>query len=141
MTFEELDNKLPNGFRAARLYDLRIDYVDASVVLRMDLDFGRPDGAKQEDYRAGQVRILDLQFLAIDHPDPDYRYMPHGSPLNVTGSPAKPDRFPQLEALSKTFSSGVWCYRFYVHEWNACIHIAAKDVQISWVDEGTQAAK
>jgi hypothetical protein len=136
MTFDELDGKLPNGFRAARLYELGIDYVNGTAVLRMGLDVGSPDGPKQEDYRVGKVRVSGLYFCMIDHPDPYYRYMPHGSPVTVYGSPATPDILPQLALLSETFVPGVACYRFRVHESNSFIHIAAKDVQIFWVDEG-----
>ena len=141
MTFEELDGKLPHGFDAAKLYEIGIDYVNGTAVLRMGLDVSSPDGPKQEDYRVGKVRISGLYFCVIGHPDPYYRYMPHGSPVTVYGSPAKPDVFPQLQLLSETFVPGVSCYRFIVHEWNSFIHIAAKDVQISWVDEGTPAVE
>ncbi len=136
MTFEELEGKLPHGFDAAKLYEIRIDYVNGTLVLHMGLDVSRPGSPKQEDYRMGKVQVSELYFCVIDHPDPYYRYMPHGSPLTVYGSTAKPDRFPQLAQLSETFMPGVSCYRFTVQEWSAFIHIAGKDVQIVWIDEG-----
>jgi hypothetical protein len=141
MTFEEFDHELPNGFHDAKLHDLSIDYVRGSAVLRMELDFGDPDGLKTEDYKDGILRVSGLCFCSIDPPSHDHPYIPDGAPLNVSGDPAKPDRFPSLEELSRTLPPGVSCYRFYVNEWNSFINIAAKDVQISWVDEGTQAAK
>jgi hypothetical protein len=140
MTFEELDNKLPNGFHDAELHTVRIDYVGGSAVLRMAFDFGNPEGSKREDYRTGDLRISGLYFCVIDPPDPTYRYVPHGSALNISGGRAKPDTFPALEKLSRTLPPGASCYRFFVHEWNSFINIAAKDVQVSWVDEGAPTA-
>ncbi len=141
MTFKELDHELPNGFHDAILHDLRIDYLRGSAVLRMELDFGDPDGPKPEDYRSGEVKVTGMCFCSIDPPSHDHPYVPDGYPLNVSGDPAKPDRFPAFEELSRTLPPGVLCYRFYVDEWNSFINIAAKDVQISWVDEGTRAVE
>ncbi|MBZ5600162.1 MAG: hypothetical protein LAN83_17790 [Acidobacteriia bacterium] len=137
MTFEELENELPNGFHDAQLHSMRTDYVSGSAVLRMALDFGNPDGPKREDYRIGELRVSGLYFCVIDPPDPSYRYVPHGTALNVSGDPAKSDTFPALEGLYRTLPPGVSCYRFFVHEWNSFINIAARDVQVSWIEEGS----
>jgi hypothetical protein len=136
MTFEELDSELPNGFHDAKLYDLKIDYLGGSMVLRMGFDFGNPDGPRRNDYRTGELQVTGLCFCSIDPPDPSYRYVPHGSALNVSGDPAKLDTFPPLEKLSPTLAPGVSCYRFFVHEWNSFINIAAKNVHLSWIEEG-----
>jgi hypothetical protein len=134
MTFEELDNEF--GFHDAKLHELRIDYVNGTAVLRMALDFGDPDGPKHEDYRVGILRVSGLCFCAISPPDPDCQYMPDGSPLSVAGYAADTDTFPALKELSRTLPPGVTCFQFFVHEWNRFFNIAAKDVQISWLDEG-----
>ncbi len=135
MRFEELDNKLPNGFHDAKLHDLKIDYLRGTVVLRMALDFGNPNGPKQTDYRIGELRVSGLSFCSIDAPDPGYNYLPHGSALNISGDMAKVDTFPELEELSGTLPPGVSCYRFFVNEWNSFIYIAAKDAQIFWIEQ------
>ena len=139
MTFEELDHELPNGFHDAKLHNLRIDYVGANMVLRTELDFGNPDGPKREDYRVADLRVSGLYFCSVDPPDPNYRYVPHGVALNVSGDPAQPDTFPALEKLSLTLPPGVSCFRFFVNEWNSFINIAARNVQVSWVETGTPA--
>ncbi len=138
MTFDDLDSKLPNGFHDAQIYQLRIDYVGGFITIRMNFWIGNQDGPNREEYRLGELRVSGLYFCVIDPPDPTYRYVPHGSPLNVSGDRAKPETFPALEKLSQTLPPGVSCYRFFVHEWNSFINIAAKDVQVSWVDEGIQ---
>jgi hypothetical protein len=141
MTFEELDKELPNGFHDAKLHDLRIDYVGGSAILRMGLDFGSYDRSNSPDYRIGELRVSGLHFCSIDPPSDDHPYVPHGFALNVAGYPTTLDTFPALEGLSRTFPDGVMCFQFYVHEWNSFINIAAKDVQISWTDEGTPKAE
>ncbi len=140
MTFEELDNQLPNGFHDAELHSVRIDYVHGTMTLHMSFWVGDLKGPNREEYRAGELRITGLYFCAIDPPDPECRYVPHGSALNVSGDRAKPDTFPALEKLSQTLPPGVSCYRFFVHEWNSFINIAAKDVQVSWIEEGAPTA-
>ena len=134
MTFEELEDKLPNGFHDAELYDIQIDYVGGSMTLGMSFWVGSMGAPNQEEYRPGELRITGLSFCVIDPPDPTYQYVPNGSALNVSGDRAKPDSFPELEKLSRTLPPGVACYRFFVHEWNSFINIAAKDVQVSWTD-------
>lgn len=135
MTFDELDNELPNGFHDAELHSLKIDYVSGAAVLRMALDFGDLHGPKREDRRMGELRLSGLYFCVIDPPDPSYRYMPDGTPMNVSGDTAEPATFPALTELSRTLPPGVSCYRFFVHEWNSFINIAANDVRISWLTE------
>lgn len=133
MTFEELENHLPNGFHDAEIYSLKIDYMARSAIIRIALDFGSLNGPERENYRIGELQISGLFFFSIDPPDPSYPYIPDGCALNVSGDPSKNDTFPELEKLSHTFSSGVSCYRFFVNEWNSFINIAAEEVEIFWI--------
>ena len=141
MTFEELDKELPNGFHDAELHDLRIDYVSGSAILRMGLDFGSYDRSNSPDYRVGELRVSGLYFCSIETPDPNYPYLPDGSPLNVSGDPGKPETRRALEELSSTLPPGVRCFRLFVNEWNSFIYIAARDVLICWLDEETPAVE
>jgi len=135
MTFEDLEKELPNGFHDAELRDMLIDYVVGSMTLRMNFWVGNMQGPNRDEYRSGELRITGLYFCAIDPPDPNYRYVPRGSTLNVSGDPAKPDTFPALERLSPTLTPEVSCYRFFVQEWNSFINIAARNVDLSWIEE------
>src|SRR5216684_1034247 len=138
MKFEQLDSELPNGFHDARLHKVAIDYPAGSMILHMDLWVGRLDGGNREEYRSAEVRVTGLYFCVVDPPDPSCPYVPSRFPLDVSGDPAKPDTFPALNELSRTFPPGLSCYRFFVHEWNSFINIAARDVQISWINDGGQ---
>jgi hypothetical protein len=132
MDLEKLDNELPNGFHDAELHDIRIDYKNGSLVLRMALDLGNPKDQKRESYRTGAVRVSGLYFCSIDPPDPNYPYVPDGTPLTVSGDPANADTFPELKELSPTLPPGVSCFRFFVHEWNSFINIAASGAEVIW---------
>ena len=147
MTFEELERKLPSGFHDAHFHNLRIDYLNGTAVLHMALDFGDYDdtenGIYREDYRAAKLLVSGLCFCSIDPPNtkgwfaPNRRYVSRGRPLDVRGDSGKPGTRIPLEALSQTPPPGVSVYRFFVDDWNSFIIIAAKDVQISWLDGGS----
>jgi hypothetical protein len=140
MTFERVDAELPNGFHDAKLYGIVIDYVAGSAILRMDFWVGSMEGPNREEYRPAELRVTGLYFCSMDVPDPTYRYVPHGSPLNVSGDLAKPDTSAAFQELYRTLPPEVSCYRFFVHEWNSFIHIAATDAQVSWIEEGAPIA-
>jgi hypothetical protein len=53
----------------------------------------------------------------------------------VSGDPAKPDNLPSLPDLAAKFPFGTWSYRFFVDDWNAFIHIAGRDTELTWVGE------
>ena len=49
MTFEELDNELPNGFHDAQLHSVRIDYVRGTMTLHMSFWVGDLNGPNKEN--------------------------------------------------------------------------------------------
>src|SRR5271165_6240529 len=114
MTFEQLDAELPNGFHDAQLYGFVVDYIAGSMTLRIDLWVGNLDGPDPEEYRPAELRVTGLYFCSLDPPDPNYRFIPDGSPLDVSGDPAKPDTLPALKEFSRTLPVGASCYRFFV---------------------------
>jgi hypothetical protein len=139
MTFEELDQALPNGFHDAKIEKIAVDYAQRSATITMHLLVGTPDSVDQDEYRHAILDISGLCYYAIDPPDPTYPFMRSGSPVNVAGYPEDPEKFPVLDSLLPVMPTGVTCYRFFVHHWNSFIHIAAKDVQVSWVEDGARA--
>ena len=135
MTFEELDQSLPNGFHDAEIYSIRVDYGSATVTLDVSFWVGDLDGPNREEYRRGILKVTGLLFCSIDPPDPAYPFLPDGSPVTVSGDAAKSDTLPVLARLTPRFPPGASCYRFFVNDWNSFIHIAAKDVQLSWAGD------
>ena len=134
MTFEELERELPNGFHDAHLLSLSVDYVSGTAELRMDLLFGTPESADPEEYRAAVLRITGIHFFSIGPPDSTYSFVPDGRPLWLLGGEAKSDPLPGFDKLMAKLPKEVSCFRFFVDQWNSFIHIAARDVQFSWLN-------
>jgi len=134
MTFEELDDKLPNGLHDAQVHTVAIDYEARTASLDMSFWVGDLDGPNREEYRRGTVKAVGLYFCLIDPPDPTYPFLKEGVPLTVSGDSAKSETCPILDKLRPIFAVGTSCYRFFVHDWNSFIHIAARDVQLAWAN-------
>jgi hypothetical protein len=137
MTLDELDNKLPNGFHDAEIFSYEVDFAGASAKFHLNLLVGWPDDppGEREEYQEAAVVVSGLCFLSIDPPSPTYPFLPDGKPISVSGDPADADTLPSLPDLAAKFPGGTWCYRFFVHDWNAFIYIAARDAQVTWVGE------
>ncbi|MGB8802242.1 MAG: hypothetical protein WCC97_16300 [Candidatus Acidiferrales bacterium] len=129
MTFDEWDHKLPNGFHDAEISTLQIDYPRRTMTLHMRLL-----SLIRGEYIAAVVTVSGLQFCSIGAPSPEYPYQGK-SAITVGGDPAKSDHLPELDALAPTFPKDVACYRFFVHDWNNFIYIAAADVDVTFLGE------
>jgi len=129
MTFDDWDNKLPNGFHDAKISNLEIDYARRTMTLHMRLL-----ALVRGEYIAAVVRVSGLQFCSIGAPSPEYSFQ-RPSPITVSGDPAKSDHLPELDALTPSFPKDVASYRFFVHDWNNFIYIAAADVDVTVVGE------
>ena len=135
MTFEQLDHDLPNGFHDAEIQKVIVDYAEHSAIIIMRLLVGTPHSANSDEYRPATLKISGLYYYSIDLPNPKYPFV-RGAAINVAGCPEDPQTFPDLNSLLAMMPKGVTCYRFFVHEWNSFIHIAANDVQFSWLEDG-----
>jgi hypothetical protein len=129
MTFDEWDHKLPNGFHDAEISTLEIDYPRRTMTLHMRLL-----SLIRGEYVAAVVTVSGLQFCSIGAPSPEYSYQ-RMAPITVGGDPAKSDHLPELDALTPTFPKDVASYRFFVHDWNNFIYIAAADVDVKLLGE------
>jgi hypothetical protein len=143
MTLDELDSSLPNGFHDMYIGSLELDYSTGTIKLNVDLLVGWPEDSESErnQYQKAIVTITGLCFCSIDPPYPGYPLSPSGRAICVGGDPAKADHLPSLPDLLPNFPEGVWCYRFFVHDWNAFIHIAARDAEVAWIGPKPKHAK
>jgi hypothetical protein len=137
VTLEELNQKLPNGFHDAQIFSIELDYAAGTAILHLSLLVGRPSDPEpqREKYQKASLKLSGLCFCSIAPPDPSYPFLPHGKPIPASGDPAKADHLPSLPALSAKLPEGAWCYRFFVDNWNAFIHVAARHAEISWIGE------
>ena len=134
MTLDEWDLKLPNGFHDAKIFSIAIDYVAGIAKFHVALHVGWSDDPEPEcdEYQDAEMVVTGLSLCSIDPPDPE-RFRTDGRPICVGGDPAQPDHLPALPELLAKCPPGTWCYRFYVHDWNRFIHVAAIDAQVSWI--------
>lgn len=137
MTLEELDQTLPNGFHDMEIRSIELDYTAGIAKLSVRLLIGWPEDPEPQcqEYQDAVLTMSGMCFCSIDPPDPKYPFLPDGGLLLSTGDPAKPDHLPSLVELSSSFPEGVWCYRFFVDDWNAFIHVAARDAQVTWIGQ------
>jgi len=139
MTLSEIDDLLPNGFHDAELVTLSIDYVARTIQMKMELSYSGPDdGPDVPGYRPGTVFVSGLQFCILESPSAKYDFNGPG-PLWVSGYETKST--PQLiEAFDKQLLAELpadgFVYSFFVHDWNAFIHISATNAKFSWDDDG-----
>lgn len=85
MTFEELSDQLPNGFHDAMIRNMSVDFVAKRIRIEMELLIGMPHTANPEGYRDGTLTLVTPYLFFIEPPDPGYRFIPNGSPLDVDG--------------------------------------------------------
>lgn len=131
MTFEELDALYPNGFYDAYIDCLRVDYKNRAAELQLNLRRNPPDGPNADEYQRAVLVLRGFYYFVIEPPDTDHLWYPARS-IQINGSPEDTSQFPLFEHLKAKLPAGAFCCRFYVHDWNSFIHIAAKEVQLSW---------
>ena len=130
MNIEELEADLPNGLHDALLRTFSTDVPERRADLILDVwlgDLASSVTAERERYRAARLELLGLAYLVLD--DHDTRYpVGEGSPVRIDACPA--DDHPQR---SRQVPPGGFAGRFFVTEWNAFIHFAARDARLIWI--------
>jgi hypothetical protein len=137
MTFEELEEKLPNGFHDSKVRWMKPDFINSSLTVGMELLVGLPDAPNSEEYRVGTLKVEPFYLFFIEPPDPTYSFRPDGSPLNIDGDPAKPGQNPDVDRLLVVLPQDVTSYRFFLIEWNAFVYVAGRSVSFLWDDGGS----
>jgi hypothetical protein len=137
VTLQELEDNLPNGFHDAKIFSFELNYVEGIAKFHMNLLTGWPDDPEPERqaYQEAFLVVSGLCFCSIDPPSSMYPFLPDGKPILVSGDPAKSDHLPSLADLTSKFPSGAWCHRFFVVDWNAFIHVAGLNAELTWSGE------
>jgi hypothetical protein len=133
MTLSELENTLPNGLHDSEVRRVSINYERRPLTLDLDVWVDNMDDppALREAYRTGRLEITGLQFLVMEQPDPKYPFT--SSKLKIDGCDMRKDL---SEDLLESLPPDAFFRSLWVNEWNAFIHIAGKEAQIVWLDEG-----
>jgi hypothetical protein len=130
MTFEQLEQSLPNGFHDAKLRAINIDYVTRASRLDLDLLVGDPEGGDQQSrniLRPAVVTVSGFDFCVIDAPDPAYPYATF--PLTIDAISGQPEG---SEISLPPVTQGAFLFTIWINEWNAFIRIAALDLGMEW---------
>lgn len=138
MTFEELDLGFPNGFDDAELIDMAVNYQCRTATLRLSLRGNPPDSPNRDEYRAAALMLDGLYYLVIEPPDADHLWYPPRS-IQIDGYPEDAAQFPIFADLKPKLAQGAFCAKFYVHDWNSFIHVAAAYARFLWDESGSPA--
>jgi hypothetical protein len=131
MTFEELDQRFPNGLDDAEISGLTVDYRERTARLQMNMRGNLPDSPDAKEYRPATLTVRGFYYFSIEAPDADHLHS-QDSKITVDGLPEDPVNFPLFERLKSNLPVGAFCCRLFVHDWNSFIHIAAKDAEFLW---------
>jgi hypothetical protein len=72
MTFEELDQRFPNGFDNAEVSSMTIDYQDRAANLQLNLRGNSPDSPDRDVYQRAALEVSRFCYFSIDPPDADH---------------------------------------------------------------------
>jgi hypothetical protein len=130
MTFEELDALYPNGFVDAFIDSLRVDYKNRTAELQLSLRRNAPEDPNAQKYENAVLRLRGFYYVVIEPPDDEHLWYPWRS-IQFDGHPEDPHQTPLFEQLKAKRPANAFSCRFYVHDWNSFIHLAAEDAQFS----------
>jgi hypothetical protein len=129
MTLHEVEASLPNGFHDCKIESILVNYPEASLCLELRLDVA---SSRAPDYKRARLEISGLHFCFADPPDSRYPFIPGGGLLNADGDPLISEDSPKFGELLATLPPGVFCYRFYIEQWNGFIYIGGREATLDW---------
>ena len=141
MTFEELDQRFPNGFDDAEITGVTVDYETRVAIFQLNLRANPPDSPDRDAYAQAVLRARGIYYMSIEPPDLDHLFGPERQKITVDGLPEDPHDYPLFGHLKPKLPSGAFCCRFFVHDWNSFIHIAAAAAEFSWVSDKGRVAQ
>ncbi len=134
MTLEELENTPPNGLHDAEVTRISVDYQQRSLELDVDVWVGDMGDApeKREAYKRARIDISGLLFLVMEPPDPKYPFKTGEFTIDGCNLSKNLDSKLLDSIPTDAFFRSLW-----VNDWNAFIHIAAREAQLVWSDGPT----
>jgi len=135
VTFEELDEKYPNGFVDAEITSLAIDYRSRTATMQLNVRGNPPDRPNSHEYAPATLSIKRFFYVSIEPPDAEHALVRNQLTIQVDGFPEDAKQFPLFEHVKSALPIGAFSCRFFVHDWNSFIHIAGQDAQLSWLKD------
>lgn len=139
MTFQELEDSLPNGLHDAEVHSISVNYVQRVLTIDLAVWVGNMNQSPEvrETYREASIRLSGLYFFVAEAPDPKYPFA-EAEGLRIDGCDRRERLSEQLVGMlpSDLFLRSVW-----VNEWNAFMHIAAREASFEWRADAAVRAK
>jgi hypothetical protein len=132
MTFEELDAQYANGLVDAVVLSITLDYQNRIASIELSMRRNHPDSADPNLYSKATLTLRGFYYFVIESSDPDFSY-PMWAKIVVGGHSEDPGKFLLFERLKPTLPVSAFCCRFFVHNWNSFIHVAAEEADFSWM--------
>ena len=130
MNIDELESDLPNGFHDALLRTYSSDLEEQRAEFVLDVwvgDLHSTIHSERERRRAARLELLGLAYLVFDDPDPRYPAAQVSLQIDACAADENAD-------LARQVPEGGFAGRFFVTEWNAFIHFAAREAQLTWLE-------
>lgn len=128
MTFEEMQDSLPNGLHDAGINSITVDYLHRKVIFDLKIWTSVPDEEGPETHRRATLSFAPFLYCVIDPPDPRYPFATEGPSRIDAGSYRSEDT--ELGPLRASLPEGAFACWFFVNSWNSFIHVAALNAEI-----------
>ena len=130
MTLEQLDSTLPHGLHDAQLRRIIRNFEDASLKLDVRIAVGLAKDERQLQYRDAAIDFQGVQYFVSEYPDSTSLFRDPGC-LWWTFSRSEVGVAP--EGMDQILPSEILRYSFFIREWYASFHVAAKDLSFEWL--------
>ncbi|MBI5535619.1 MAG: hypothetical protein HY898_23010 [Deltaproteobacteria bacterium] len=138
MNLDEIEASLPWGLHDAYLERMAIDWIER----RLTLDVRVMITEHQDMDQLARITVTGLVYCSIDPPeiDPARGYEPCPSTglwIDAgSGAANEGDR-----ARMPATPPGCFLHWLFVQGWNRCIHVCARDAELSWIEPHPVAAR
>jgi hypothetical protein len=105
MTFEEFDQRFPNGSDNAEISSVIIDYQNRTATLQLNLRGNLPEGPDRYVYQRAMLKVDRFCYFSIDPPDADHLTY-REKKIQMDSFPEDPSKFPLFEGLKPTLPVG-----------------------------------
>jgi hypothetical protein len=140
MTFEEVEQSLPNGFHDARLLHVSLDTVQRCATVKLSVHVSEKGDSDRERYRTGVLKATSVCIFFMEPPDARYDFVLNGKGIGVSGDAVRLGQIPEMDPLLRQLPSGATAYRFFLEQWNSFFYLAAGEVAFSWDTEGSRSS-
>lgn len=128
MTFEEIEDSLPNGLHDAGINRIILDYVQRKATFDLEISTSEPGNKGPETYRRATLSFAPFLYCVIEAPDHRYPFATKGPSRIDAGSYRSED--VELGPLRTSLPEGAFTCWFFVNSWNSYIHVAALNAEL-----------